>query len=107
MRRNIILIILTFIALPALAFTLSWDPSITYTDGSSISQTDRAEIMYWPRYGNTPSGPWTDAPYTDLCTAQLPDPHKGKTMWYTVAAELYGQFSVYPPPVSKSAKGKK
>jgi len=87
--------------------TLSWTAPATYTDGSPISQADMAEIMYWPRYGPSESGPWTNAPYTDLCTAQLPNPNKGKTMWYTVAAELNGQFSAYPAPVSKTMKGKR
>jgi hypothetical protein len=103
MKKTIVLLAL-FIALPALAVTLSWAPPATYTDGTPVSQYEMGLMTYQAYTGITNSGPWLSAAVTvpGAISSTVPEPSPGTTLWYTVDVTYLTMTSEKAAAVSKT-----
>jgi len=102
MKRLVVLLAL-FVALPALAATVTYTKVTTYTDGSAIPAAKIPTMSYQVYTGPSLTGPWAAANSgLDVSMLTAPDPVAGGTLWYTVDVSLDGQTSVKAVAVSKS-----
>jgi len=102
MRKVIVLLVL-FVAMPAIGAFIDFDRVTTYTDASAIPAAKIPTIQYRAYYGASTTGPWvTGATVTDNQTITAPDPAPGATVWYTVDATLDGMTSAKAVPKSKT-----
>ena len=88
-------------AYTAYAETFTWQNPTEYVDGTPISSQDQAKIkihIYWSTSSN---GPWTEFATVENGANQwigTPPVARGVTAYYTLRAELNGQFSDYMTP---------
>ena len=102
MKRIIVLLVL-FAAVPAIAALIDYNRVTTYTDNTAIAPAKIPTIQYQGYSGPAPTGPWTPAGLvTDNLAISAPDPAPGATLWYTVDATLDGMTSAKGVAKSKS-----
>lgn len=105
MQKTVVLVLVLFVAIPALAATVTWQAPTNYNDNvaTPIPAADQARIVYTIYYGPTQTGPWTAGTTTGagVLTGTAPDPAAGATRWYTVDATLDGQTSAKGVAASK------
>ena len=105
MKKIVILLLLLFIAVPAIPAILSWGPPATDVDGGLFTAGEQAAMTYRTYSSPYPDGPWALDVSTGpgVLSAVVPEPAAGTTLWYTADVTLDGQTSVKSPsPVSKT-----
>jgi hypothetical protein len=104
MKKAMILVLMLFVALPAMAAVVSWTAPTTYSDATPIPSADISRITYQIYYGSAQTGPWTAGVLTGpgTLTGTAPDPAVGTTRWYTVSAILDGQEGAKGVAASKN-----